>query len=268
MRRNARWAAALTVTAFITGTTAPALAATAPKPKITFVLAKTATVGAPVKFSYTAKSIPKGDYVAIQRQIGTTGVWKTVRRLGNKGGKGTLPPLPMGKALVRVALFNKHNKGLTSVRRIVTVYGPVTLSRLCDQFSNVTANWTDSCAGGAVTIGPNTFSYVAELTAYVAPAVQLTAKGSTCRSIHIDFAFDSSHPAGESPANSSTLTLEQGSRDPVAASTVPNVVGHLDTPLDGGAWSLTTATAYNPPALNGWRIYVNGSMSCWTPSGA
>jgi hypothetical protein len=252
MRRLVRAALAVLSSTALAVTAAPAAAAPKPKPKLTFTIAAHVETAARIPFSYTGKSLPAGAHLVVQRQVGTGAAWKTIAKLHGAKGKATLAPLPVGKRLLRLVLLDEHNKGLTSAKRLVVVFGHVPLGSMIQ--------YEQAPQTGSVLVGAYTFPYVAT-TQGPGPERTLWSDASTCRSMHFDLASSHDNPSQTSEAWQVSLTQE--SKDPVTATIAPDQIGSLDAVIVlGQPWSLTVA-APGETSSNAVRLAVNGWGDCY-----
>jgi hypothetical protein len=226
-------------------------------PAINVHVAAQATAGQPFNFTYSHGTLPNGDKVLIQRQIGTSG-WKTVATATAKSGRGKVPGLQLGSYWVRIALFDKHGKGLKSVKRLVKVYGVIPLSATCNQGAAIVG-----CYPATVTVGTHVFSAVGSLVTGPSSYTASSIARSTCRHVHLDLTF-LINIRGDGPDETASVTLAQEKLDAVVTTVTQQDIAALDAPLDGGAFSLTTLTD------EGWtgQIYANGWLSCYSRTGA
>jgi hypothetical protein len=230
-------------------TPTPALAAV--KPAVTLTLPAQADAGQPIPYSFTAARVRKHDKLVIQRQTGTSKVYRNVGVLVHApSGSGDLPALALGRYRYRIAVLRKVHRRtrlIASRQARISVFGDIALGRLL------------SGSDGTYTTAARTFPYVYQTYASdVTGDTRLTvdAGANRCRSIHFDFVPEKSSYAGDP----FTLTVVQQSADPVSASARVDEFGVLDAPIvPGESWSLVTSTS-----AQGQSAYIdlNGSASC------
>lgn len=267
MSAGHRIAAVATGVALIVGVTTPAIAKT-PPPKVNLKIGGTlaqGTFGKPVPFSFTAAHIPAGAHVVLQDQVGTKHVWKTVKVLKGSAGKGTVSAGPVGKYLWRVVVLSKKNKGLTSVKRLITIYQDgLPIVNICGEYGNYTGLNCQNTE--AITVGTVPFVWFIDQSVSLQPTQLFSISKSTCR--HVDLIFGiRSQDYAERPGNTVTLTLAQSVAAPVTVTAALDVPGTLSADIDHGPWSVTGSSSVKIQNAGGAEVYIGGTMSCYTATG-
>jgi hypothetical protein len=203
-------------------------------------------VGSAPSFTYTAQGVGSGDSVVLQRTIGQ--VYQNVATLSGANGPVTAPALnAMGKYLFRVANESDDTPVATSAPVTVEAYGNVPLL----PFNN---------SNGTVQVGNRLFTYTdSEVSSQYPQYEQNQAwSSSTCRSITVQFAEDSS---GQQNNGIGYLEFVQTSSDPAYASAPTGTVKSVTVQLDGGPLYINTSSS------TGNGIDFTATGSCYTPSG-
>ena len=243
--------------------------------------------GAPISFSYRSSSMPNTDKLFLQLQEGTGHVWRNIVELRHYSGSFRTTGLPMGKYIYRIAFLKGSATGpVMAASPAVTLYAyaNVSFNQLCNDFApgNVTSGITCSLFGSNILGGTaKFFKYIAVMYDTVAPypsfRSQLAVPTSTCRSVSLQFAENMGPIYDPSTVPYSTyVRFSQGSVNPVEASATPNGVGSLTAQIvPGGSWVLSVSAIGsnnsnvipNGQSVGAGSVLVNGTFSCYTPSG-
>jgi hypothetical protein len=224
-------------------------------------------------FRELAESHRRELQVHCYRMLGSfADVWRTQVVLHGKSGHGTLAGLPMGRYALRVAIFDKHNKGLTSVTRRLTVYGPVPLSMLCNQPQGsavIHGGFRGGCGHTqdvtTAIVGSHAFHYFVAVTTYTTSADAIDVTRSTCRSIDLTYGFEADLE-GPGQVVSASLLAEQA--DAVVTSAGAGQLQTFHAKLDGGGgWALSLASLKPARFPSLTVVFINGTMSCYTANG-
>jgi hypothetical protein len=244
LQRLARFLSLMTAIVLTSATSAYA------KPSLTLTLPSQADAGTPTHFSWSG---PSGGHLAVQRQVGTAHVWRTVARLSRTTGSGQLPALPLGAYTLRIVHINAHGTILAQRGRSLHVFGSV-------PFSQLLAGWSHP--------GPGTYSWPGGIFDYFLRyysdsgfAGQFTVSSSACRSLHVDFVPEL-YTGVSGAATGVTVTVVQPAADPVSASTAADTMGSLDATISPGmSWGIQDSAT---PANTATYIDMNGSASCYS----
>jgi hypothetical protein len=233
----------------------PAAGAARAKPVATITAAAAAAERTPIPFAWTAKRVPAGGKVVVQRQVGSAKAWRTVARLPAGGnGVGNLPALGLGEYQVRIAVQGKKKNGkrpiLASRRIVLRVFGVVSFAML---FAKETP--------GTYTATGRTFSYAFPRTMFGSSqtAVTIAKDRNFCRAVHVDVVLGK----GALGPASAHVGLLQETRDEAAVSLATDVISSLDAALTPGqSWSINNALTSGDAPL-GVGIYYNGFANCY-----
>lgn len=213
------------------------------------------SIGRSPVFRYIAQNLASGDSVALQRQFGTSGVWKTVMALAASGG-GTViaPKLPtLGKYEYRTVIIRGGKAVKSSGNVIVRAYEAIPLSPLCDF----------GCSG-TVQVGSQVFSYTDEAWADSYPQYsqnEAFPNGTSCRSLSVKFAGGQDEQAN---SEESYLEFLQTTEDAQYASVPPGQVATTVVTLDGGPLYIDSSIVDNGEI---GAVVMNITGSCYTASG-
>lgn len=248
LRRGAT--TAIICAATVLSAVAPAHAAA--KPRLTLDVPSQVNANVAFNAPWSTTKLPKGDHVVLQRQMGTGAVWHTVAKLQGSKGTATVPGIPMGRFLVRILVLDKHNKGVVSLKRTVTSFGPVSLLAIFGDDS------------GSYTTATQVFSYEQRLDGYADTTTgALTDGTNTCRSLSLAWMAGPEYQDPDLTATG-TLTVVQESQDPVSATADENTLSALKAGLvPGQGWSVNLGDNGDGPLF----FYLSGMASCYTPTG-
>lgn len=218
-------------------------AAAAPAAKRAIITVAAASVaidaGTSPVLNYTVTRFRSGAKILMQRQYGTAGVWKTVGKLTAASGSFTAPAVGQGEFVYRVAV--KQRKRILAARTaLVRAYAPVSMETFLNDSSSTTQ------------IGTRLFRYVLSWTG-LSSSISVSADDHTCRHLSLE--------VGLSGGNSSStlVTVVQEAADPASVTVPKGEVKTLEVDLAPGAFQVTHSnSAYG---------YLNGTLSCYTPSG-
>ena len=205
---------------------------------------------------YRALDVPAGSVLYLQKQEGTARVWKSIKAWKSTSGSALAPGVPLGMWTYRIIAVHAGRVLAASEPRVLYAYGNVPLGVICRGHGVCTTPHTEVVATHAFTwvTGIDT-TFATEYPKFYAI---LNANSTTCRSAVLEFA--SQRPT--TPGTGKTyIELLQASSDPQEASTGPNSVGVLRATLDGGPWYVEVSDT------QGKGVVVNGTWSCYTPTG-
>lgn len=213
------------------------------KPSLSWTLPAHADAGRPITVTYQAKRRGVAR-LALQRQVGTASVWRTVKSLSGSSGTVQAPALAMGAHRLRVVAIARRRLVAKTVPKRVLVFADVPFSALFSRteytftFPSFTFAWIDNVSGSSVRT-----------------LLQVLLAVNTCRSVHVDWAYDTLDPI------TATLSLVQETYDAVPSTGPEETRLALDGPLAlGKSWSVTVGTT-NPAYTI--RAFVNGRANCW-----
>ena len=228
----------------VAGESVDAAAARA-KPTVSLTFAGGTREGARIPFTWTAKRLGRGARLVVQRPVGTSKVWRTMRRLTGSGGSGTLPGVSLGRYRYRLTAI-RDRKVLAQQVAWVSVYGPVPFSKLFNHSTEVYLTPTASF--------PYMWSFTAGATSYSV----LQNGNNRCLAVHVDFVT-------QSESDAIVVSVVQEARDPVSASAAADSIASLDADLTPGqTWGITAqANAGADTGNSAWaNLFINGSAIC------
>lgn len=225
-----------------------------PSPKVAWTSSRNAMAGAPISVSWSSSGLGPSK-LAIQHQVGTAHVWRTIIKLSSPSGSAQLPARGVGKYRYRLsAIHGRH----VVARQVVTirVFGEVPLSKLFNREEHV------------VTTSQFTFSYAFASQGQYATgetSTDFSIEHSYCTSVHIGFVGEL---LGEDnmgyPGGNATVTLVQASREPVSATVPYLAMGSVDATLTlGQSWAVNTSDSQGPGNYTHQAVtYFNGYAIC------
>lgn len=225
-----------------------------PSPKVAWTSSRNATAGAPISVSWSSSGIGLSN-LAIQHQVGTAHVWKTILKLSGRRGSTRLPAQGVGKYQYRLAALQGRH---VVARQVVTirVFGEVPFSKLFNREEHVVAT-------------PQfTFSYALSSQGQYATgqtSTDFSIEHTYCTSVHIGFVGEllGEDNAGY-PGGNVTVTLVQASREPVSATVPYLTMGSVDTVLTlGQSWAVNTSDSQGRGNYTHQAVtYFNGYAIC------
>jgi len=220
------------------------------------------SAGQAARFTYATARVPRAASVVLQRQFGSSHVWRTVRTVTAGKGTVTAPKLTqLGHYVYRLAA-REHRKNLAvSGRRSVYAYGHVSMGVLCNGATNVYICGSDF--GGTINTGDHTFTYVGQNNGFADAAPPdwddvFDFGTNSCRSMVVQFASEGD---ATNDGEVDSVRLIQSTLDPQSASTPIGTVGTMRARLDGTPFSL------GANATGGQQVFTNGYADCYTASG-
>jgi hypothetical protein len=253
-----RWIAGLAAASLSVGgvvAVAP-VALAAPKPSVTLTMVNNqVTAGQPTTIRYLGVHLPSGSTLYLQRQVGTAHVWRTTQTLHGIAGTTVISGEPMGIQHYRIVIYTKKGFVTLSATRGVYFYGNVSMLTIC-QTAQVGG---DGCSNQTEVVGTMVLAFVtsAFTAAYPNYSTALNNGSTTCRAVTVEFASND----GSSITGVSYAEILQASADAETATTPAQTIGTLRASLNGGPWYLNTSND------NGDGVAVNGTFSCYTPTG-
>lgn len=255
MRRIIFSLVGLTLSAAVVGsaiTVAPANAAVS-RAKLSFVNAHVGA-GEGVTAQYSARRVPEGGQVLLQKAVGTAGVWKKVRRVSPGVARtATLIAPVMGRHAYRVVIRSAAKRIVARSAAILYSYGTVELATI-DQNETRTVTLNDGMI----------YRYVWSAYHSSVNVETLKVERTSCRSLTLSAAFKQA--SSYTNTLPTTVTVVQEAADPVTMSVLPNSTASMTTGVvPGTAWALQVTV----PRLGlGQYAYGNGTASCFTPTGS
>ena len=214
------------------------------------------TAGASFTITFSSTKLPPGTVLALQKQVGTAHVWQIAAKLRGTTGTATVSGTLIGIHEYRLEAFRKNRVIAVSAPKRLYSYGPVTMTTICRAIQI-------PCSSGIETIGSTLYEYAEGPNAPGNTYPEWEQNGTfkadhtTCRSAAITFAFYKVPASGRA-----YVRLLQASAEPQEATTMASTeVGTFDVVFDGGPWYLSNATT------NGSNVVMNGTFSCYTPTG-
>lgn len=215
-----------------------------------------------IPFSWSSRHLGKKYKLVVQRPVGTSHTWKTMKRLTSRRGSGQLPGLPLGKYRYRVAAL-RGGRVLAQQAAGVGVFGSVPFSMLLRD-GYLTTGHLES---GVYATKSSSFPYVGG--AYVGdhgrPNTVFSVSHNNCSTVHVGFVLGETPGEGYSYPSSvfGVISLVQQSRDPVAAEVPLDGIGSVDAELVlGQTWSLLVEENDRDGIPAGPTVYFNGYAIC------
>jgi hypothetical protein len=215
-----------------------------------------------IRFSYSAKHLPGGASLYLQRDFGTQHVFRNIEKLASRGSTGSAPGLTMGQFRYRIVIARKRLIVGASGTRPVYAYGPVTASQLCHE-SDLSANdmnWPWGCYPTTIQVGSTVYAAATvdqnENTTPTGPAT-VTATKTSCRSASITFAAPNSEQF-----STIGVQLTQSAADPQSATASYGQVGTLSASITSPDWDLEIWTD-----TGAYDVYWDAVFNCWSASG-
>src|SRR4051794_29908594 len=156
------------------------------RPSVTVTLQSSVDQGQALALTWHASALPRGTRIALQRQVGTARVWKTLKRLYGSGGSTSVPAFELGIYRLRVVALGRHSQVYVQRQRTLKVFGPVPLGALVG----------GSGQSGTNTTPTRTFPYVFKIGDLACcgnlsdAGLTVPATNNTCRSVHLDVTSD------------------------------------------------------------------------------
>jgi hypothetical protein len=267
--RSAALTAALLLSSL--GTAAVALGQAHSRTTVSFSIATKWGAGKGEHFSYGVRNAPKGSALALQRESGTSGPWRTVKQLHSRSGSGTAPALAIGLYGMRVAVI-KNGRVVAQKSKTVYVYGDIDFKALCDAPNVQWQNNDGGCNATAAQVGQNLFPSAATFDAPgssspSAPATNILVSPSTsCRSMTLQYGesnADDQHAGGNMQI---TQTVVQEHSAPNTSVFAGGTLQTTTVKLDGGAFEITDESTYT--GSGSLEVLENGTLNCYTSDGA
>lgn len=208
----------------------------------------------PFDVKWSAKNMPPGAAIVVERQLGTADSWRTVAHLG-AAHTATVPGLPMGRHRVRITVVG-GGRTLGESEATVFSFGRVPLATLTSQW------WSVLARPGVYTTPARTFSYAFRFyLPWQHNPVLAVDRTQTCKSVHIDW-IPGSSDNNPQPESRVMLTLVQESADPVPRSAAYDEFASLDATLvPGESWSISMRQIGGAAADD---AFVNGYAVCYS----
>ena len=248
---------------------AVALPAKKPSGSLAFV-ARNIDVGASPVVTYSTKNVPGNATVQLQELVGLKHVWHRVANPRAVRGRVALPRVSaMGTDSYSIAIVNsRHQLLFRSKSQTLHVFGTVTLQTFCHD--------SEACSGnpGSERIGSNLFNYVEGVpemdTNPPSFDTLFKVRRTTCRAADIQVAvgWNDQLITADYPFYAHDVVTATVATARLAAQTISvpiETVGTLNATLDGGSWELDVATSATGDF--GDSVFVNGTLTCFTPSG-
>jgi hypothetical protein len=258
------WLAAATALAL--GTAAPAVAAgQAPngKPKVSFSFkTNKITAGTRPVIKYTASGLPSGSKLELQRQFGTSHVWKDVTALRGHSGTASVAKVQMGQYQYRIKIGHKGKTVVISRSKVLFAYGRVPLTNICnDQNHNskISMSDDDGCQTQTVQVNGTIFVYLISDFPQAPPNFDQDitfGTNTSCRTITLNFSMDNNAQS----TDTAHVQVVQTAADPQSKSVGAGQIGNAFFKLDGGPWDLNLSATSD-------EEYVNGYLSCYSAGG-
>lgn len=234
--------AAATCLLFSTAFTSPAHAAT--KAKVKFDRARVGQ-GEQTTVRWSVSGRPKGGSVLLQRTYGTSGTYRTIKKVGWSGSTKVTAP-SRGRYRYRIVVRDSHRRTRATVATTLYSYANIQLSTLASD-STDTIN-----VGGAL------FRYVFARgdSGY---RTYLRLDSTTCRGGSLDIA----KTGGAGNTGAVTFVQEFGDEQTFEVTT-GNIEHYRFTLASRGAVQLNISDASDSPSGS---TYVNAIFSCYTATG-
>lgn len=259
--------AVIAASALALGQAAPAGASptsASAKPRVSFSFKKVriSTSQRPA-IRYASAHLPAGSKLALQRQFGTGHVWKNVILLKGSSGTTSAPKVQMGRYRYRIRVYRQSRTVVLSATRLLYSYGRVPLTNICNDNnnnSNVSVSDSDGCQTQTVQVNGMVFTYLIDDNPPAPPNYDQDITfgvNTTCRSISFQFSMNNN----AAPSDTADIELVQSASDPQKKSVGFGQIASAFFSLDGGPWDLDLSDT------NSDGEFVNGHLSCWSPSG-
>ncbi len=203
---------------------------------------------------YSTKNLPAKSVIYLQRQFGTAHVWENVEKLKAAAGTVTAPADEMGKYEYRVRVTQGSKVVVTSTTHPLYSYGSVVLNAFCNESE---AGYCGSPQ--TVQIGQTIFTYSVESyepNSYPNYTDVLELNSTSCNSITVRFATNDT-----TSGDFAYEEVIQARSDAQYGKVGVDAIGTFHASLDGGPFYLEDSETV------GDSIFMNGSASCYTPSG-
>ena len=217
------------------------------------------TLGAPdieagqrVTLNYSARGLPRGGHLVLQRGVGTAGVWKTIDHVSGSSGVRREATVGQGFTSYRVLATDPKGRTLATKTTRLTAYAPVSLATILNSSTNT------------IQAGSTLFRYVQDGSytgcgcdpGYVEPIFKVT--GSTCRAVTLTLAaIANNNGQPSSPIHVSVLS--EGA-DAASQDVASGAISSLNAPVIGDFQANVVVGSNN-------YLYVDGSADCYTPAG-
>lgn len=253
MRRIALGIACLSVVISSGALGASPATAAAPRAGLVFVHAFV-DAGAPATARYSARGVPTGGKVLLQKAVGTAGVWQKVRRLPAGMGRSVSLTAPaMGRHAYRIVIKSASGRVVAKAATSLYSFGSVALSAVLDSSESTT-----TLNSGTI------FRYLWAGWAGESAHEEFKVDRTSCRSVTLSLA-SKQEPRSTNMAPA-TETVVQEAADPTSVSIAPNTTASLTASLrPGTAWAVDTTVPTDYFGTN--SVYGNGTASCYTPNG-
>ncbi len=203
---------------------------------------------------YSTSHLPAKSVSYLQRQFGSAHVWENVEKLKAASGTVTAPGVEMGKYVYRLRVMQGSKVVVTSAARTLYSYGSVPLNAFCNESQ---AGYCGSPQ--TVQIGQTVFTYTVESGApnsYPDYTDVLELNSTSCDAITVRYATDDTNSGDDVYEE-----VIQARSDPQYGQAGIDTIATFQATLDGGPFYLEDSET------EGYQIYMNGSASCYTPSG-
>lgn len=217
---------------------------------------------------YSVTGAKHGSDLFVQRRFTSGETWRSIAAfsLDVPHGYHTIPAVTTGLYHYRVVVTTDKREVFISGARSLYVFGPVSLTTLC-QGSSVVSNLGDHrCPyAGTAQVGDSVFPYEAtDTNSNVYPKFEnvLDFPATTCRSISITFGL----PANYSYAGDvGYLQIISETLGPQAAQVDYGELATLNASLDGHNWYLESAISFTETAT--LHIVLSAVAQCYTTTG-
>jgi hypothetical protein len=232
-----------------------------PRVSVSFKTPKITAETHPV-VKYTASGLPAGSKLELQRQFGTSHVWKNVAALRGHSGTASVAKVLMGRYLYRVIADHKRKIVAISGSKTLLAYGRVPLTNICndeDHNGKIVVDDTDGCQTQTVQVNGTVFVYLINDFPQAPPNFDQDitfGTNTSCRTITLNFSMDNNAQS----TDTAQVQVVQTAADPQSKSVGAGQIGNAFFKLDGGPWDL------NLSATND-QEYVNGYLSCYSAGG-
>ena len=214
------------------------------RPEVSFKFAAShIDAGTGPTISYTAAGVPRGGKVLVQRSYGRK--LKTVKSVPAGTGTITLPAVGQGKYTYRLAITDSSGETVASSEHKLYAYADVTLATFLEDSTST------------VQIGDHVFRYV--ISSRNDRDEIIKVNGSSCDQFTMDVGADTSYYDDTNPT---TISVIQERADVQSFNVSPNSTSQATIGLAKGAWQVNAA------GDGEYYIYLNGTLSCYTPSGS
>ncbi len=211
--------------------------------------------------TYKVSGSPRGSKVVVQRIAGTARVWTTIKAVPRvASGSATLPAVPMGKHLYRIAIL-KDGEVLAAARRPLRSYGQVRVNKL------LSANEGEAFPEGGTAETrdgtPFTYSISGSIGGFGTNKFHtfLGLGNSSCRSFTLSLLADDIYNSADE-TSTTDLRAAFETADPKAVSVPMGVVAPMNVSMRIGT---AVNFAVQTPVIASY--YADGFGNCFTGSG-